>query len=343
MSERNSIEALVDKIVSGNYHNVIVMTGAGISTAAGIPDFRSPKFGLYASIKEMTHFHFRSPTFVFDIDVFMSDPKPFWWIFNKLWPRDDWPNPTDMHYFISLLNEKGILLRNYTQNVDSLEIQAGLPPDKLIQCHGTLTTAHCQDCHAEVSFADCIRQVEPNRHNMKAEINETVVPICPHCGKNHIKPDVTFFGEDLPANFRTNLHNDFQLCDLLIVSGTALEVFPFASLVHYVKPDVPRFVINMNPVKAASSNPFKKALNWVKSAFTLFLNDYSGEFNYDNGRDFFIGGDCQESVRNIISALHWEADFAALKERAQRECVNPIAVAAEVTKNTNEQENQNQN
>ena len=335
MSDMNATEALVEKILSGNFHNVIVMTGAGISTAAGIPDFRSPKFGLYASIKEMTHFHFRSPTFMFDIDVFMQDPKPFWWIFNKLWPRADWPNPTDMHYFISLLNEKGILLRNYTQNVDSLEIQAGLPPDKLVQCHGTLTTAHCQDCHREVSFADCLRQVEPNRGNMKAEISETVVPICPYCGKNHVKPDVTFFGEDLPENFRANLYNDFQNCDLLIVSGTALEVFPFAGLVHYVKPNVPRFVINMVPVKPAT-NPFMKALNWVKSAFTLFLKDYSEEFNYGGGRDFFIGGDCQEAANDVIAHLNWGNDFAALKERAQRECVNPIAVAAEVKQNNNE-------
>ena len=144
METHSHIEALVEKIISGNFKNVIVLTGAGISTAAGIPDFRSPKIGLYATLKEMKNFHFRSPTFAFDIDVFMKDPRPFWWVFNNLWPRADWPNPTDMHYFISLLNSKGVLLRNYTQNVDSLEIQAGLPPDKLIQCHGTLTTAHCQ-------------------------------------------------------------------------------------------------------------------------------------------------------------------------------------------------------
>ncbi|KAH0790729.1 NAD-dependent protein deacetylase sirtuin-2 [Histomonas meleagridis] len=305
------------------------MTGAGISTAAGIPDFRSPKIGLYASIKEMTHLKFRSPTFVFDIDVFMDNPKPFWWIFNKLWPRDDWPLPTNMHYFISLLNEKGILLRNYTQNVDSLEIQAGLPPEKVIQCHGSLTTAHCQDCHAEVPFAECLRQVAPNRENLEGQIEETVVPICPNCGKNHVKPDVTFFGEDLPEIFYDHLRDDFEQCDLLIVAGTALQVYPFAGLVNKVKAKVPRYVINMDPVRGKSGF-FGTIGNWIRSAITLFYADYSGVFDYGNGSDFFIGGDCQESIMNVVTKLNWGNDFEALKEKAQKQCKNPIAVAAQL-------------
>ena len=325
--EQSATDVLVEKILSGNYKNVIVMTGAGISTAAGIPDFRSPKIGLYASIKEMTHFNFRSPTFVFDIGVFMKDPKPFWWIFNKLWPKNEWPLPTDMHYLISLLNEKGILLRNYTQNVDGLEIQAGLPPEKLIQCHGTLTNAHCKDCGQEISFAECLKQVEPNMQHPDNEIADTIVPHCPKCGGEHVKPDVTFFGENLPANFFMNIRRDFQLCDLLIVSGTALEVYPFANLISSVKRYVPRFVINMKPVKEKAGK-LGSFWNYVKSAATLFLIDYEGEFQYGGGRDFFIGGDCQDAAREIVQKASWNDDFEKIKEKSLEENKNPILSAA---------------
>jgi NAD-dependent SIR2 family protein deacetylase len=325
--EQTATDALVEKILSGNYKNVIVMTGAGISTAAGIPDFRSPKIGLYATLKEMQSLKFRSPTFVFDIGVFMSDPKPFWWIFNKLWPKNEWPLPTDMHYFISLLNEKGILLRSYTQNVDGLEIQAGLPDEKLIQCHGTLTSAHCKDCGAEVSFAECLRQVQPNMERPDNEIGDTVVPHCPSCGGEHVKPDVTFFGESLPPKFYRYLKSDFDKCDLLIVSGTALEVWPFAGLITHVKADVPRFVINLKPVKAKSGF-LGRTWNFIKSAATLFLNDYNEEFEYGEGRDFFIGGDCQDAAREIIEKASWKEDFERIKAKSLEENRNPIFSAS---------------
>lgn len=74
------------------------------------------------------------------------------------------------------------------------------------------------------------------------------MPICPYCLKNHVKPDVTFFGEHLPDAYFDH-HKDFPQCDLLIVCGTSLQVEPVCSLPQFCKPDIPCFLINKEKVK----------------------------------------------------------------------------------------------
>lgn len=98
--------------------NVIVMTGAGISTNAGIPDFRSESFGLYHRLQKYNLPH---PTAVFTLDYFKQDPRPFYDIAKEMYPVLAGAKPTVAHYFIKLLDMKGVLLRHYTQNIDCLE------------------------------------------------------------------------------------------------------------------------------------------------------------------------------------------------------------------------------
>jgi NAD-dependent SIR2 family protein deacetylase len=160
--DAQAVQHLVDLILSGNFHNVVVMTGAGISVAAGIPDFRSPSIGLYATISSMPHLHFHSPTFVFDIGTFRSDARPFWWTFSRLWPRAGWPKPTTFYYFLNLLHGHNVLLRCFTQNIDGLEEQAGLPADKAVYAHGVLTPCHCLDCRREVPLGHCVQAILRN-------------------------------------------------------------------------------------------------------------------------------------------------------------------------------------
>jgi len=300
--EQSSLTRLQEMLESGDYHNVIVMAGAGISVAAGIPDFRSPTIGLYSSLKEMTNLRFRSPTFVFSIDVFMEDPRPFWWIFCRLWPRSDWPEPTSMHHLFKNLNDRGILRRVYTQNVDGLEEKAGLERNKIVYSHGVLDPCHCLDCGEKISLSYCLEQIQENINNSLDDYQNVVVPKCPSCGKDHVKPDVTFFGESLPNDFFLLREEDFDNCDLLIITGTSLEVHPFAGLVNWVKPEVPRFLINMNKVKEIGG-ALKKSWNWVKSAALLFMVDFSGVFDFESDRDFFIGGDCQDTANHLINNL----------------------------------------
>jgi NAD-dependent histone deacetylase SIR2 len=113
----------------------IGQTGAGISTSAGIPDFRSPETGLYANL---TRLNLPYPEAVFDIDFFRKTPEPFYALAQELYPGKF--RPTITHSFISLLHQKGLLLKLFTQNIDCLEREAGVPGDKIIEAHGSFAS-----------------------------------------------------------------------------------------------------------------------------------------------------------------------------------------------------------
>lgn len=110
-------------------------------SAAGIPDFRSPGSGLYHNLQK---YNLPDPQAIFELDFFSKNPKPFFELAKELYPGSF--KPTPCHYFIKLLEEKGLLLRHYTQNIDTLERVAGISDKKLVEAHGTFYTGHCQKC-----------------------------------------------------------------------------------------------------------------------------------------------------------------------------------------------------
>lgn len=330
------MERLVELLQSGEKKKIIVLTGAGISVAAGIPDFRSPSIGLYASLRSMKHLEMRSPTFVFEMGVFMKDPRPFWWIFGRLWPREDWPNPTTFHYFLRLLEKHDLLLRCYTQNIDGLEIFAGLSKDKMVNCHGVLSPCHCLDCRKEVPLAYCLNAIRSNIAQDLKDYQQAVVPICPFCHHNRVKPDVVFFGENLPRSF-SQYRTDFPQCDLLIVAGTSLEVSPASELPSMVHNQVPRFLINREKVKE-KGGAIREVWNSIKTAFTLGLKDYSGLFEFD-GRDSYIGGDLQDASMSLIEKLGWKEEYEEMKNLAEHS-EHPLATL--VTTQTSQMNQLNQ-
>uniref|UniRef100_A0A3P8PKL6 NAD-dependent protein deacetylase sirtuin-2 n=1 Tax=Astatotilapia calliptera TaxID=8154 RepID=A0A3P8PKL6_ASTCA len=211
-----TLDGVARYINSGKCKNIICMVGAGISTSAGIPDFRSPETGLYANLQK---YNLPYPEAIFQIDYFKKHPEPFFALARELYPGQF--KPTICHYFMKMLKDKGILRRCYTQNIDTLERVAGLEGDDLIEAHGTFYTSHC------VSF--CCRK-EYSLEWMKEKIFSDDIPKCDKCS-SLVKPDIVFFGENLPARFFTSMKMDFPRCDLLIVMGTSLQVQPFASLV----------------------------------------------------------------------------------------------------------------
>lgn len=113
------------------------MVGAGVSTAAGIPDFRSPGSGLYDNLQK---YSLPYPEAIFQLDFFARNPAPFYDLVKELWPGRY--NPTRSHWFLRLLHDKGLLRRIYTQNIDSLETAAGLPADKVVAAHGNFDACH---------------------------------------------------------------------------------------------------------------------------------------------------------------------------------------------------------
>uniref|UniRef100_A0A8D2ZKH6 Deacetylase sirtuin-type domain-containing protein n=1 Tax=Scophthalmus maximus TaxID=52904 RepID=A0A8D2ZKH6_SCOMX len=200
-AEQLTLEAVAKNISDRQHQRVVVMAGAGISTPSGIPDFRSPGSGLYDNLQE---YHLPYAEAIFEIGFFHQNPKPFFALAKELYPGKYQPNVT--HYFVRLLQQKGQLLRMYTQNIDGLERLAGIRPELLVEAHGTFATA----TYIIVSISH------------QSDVMSGTVPQCPTC-HGVVKPDIVFFGEELPPRFFKYL-TDFPLADLLIVIGTSLEV-----------------------------------------------------------------------------------------------------------------------
>ncbi|KAJ5102806.1 hypothetical protein N7532_003335 [Penicillium argentinense] len=227
--ESRSIEAVAKYIKENDVNRVVLMVGAGISTSAGIPDFRSPDTGLYANLAFLD---LEEPEDVFDIGFFRQNPKPFYALAHELYPGRY--RPTIAHSFIKLLYDKGMLLKHFTQNIDCLERQAGVPGEKIIEAHGSFASQRCIEC----------KKPYPN-DLMKQMVGTRKVPCC-DCG-GYVKPDIVFFGEALPRSFFDSMPQVAE-ADLCIVMGTSLMVQPFASLPQHVGRRVPRVLINMQKV-----------------------------------------------------------------------------------------------
>ena len=148
-------EMLVKGLREGAYRRILVLTGAGVSVSAGIPDFRTPGTGLYSQLEE---YNLPYPEAIFTIDYFIKKPEPFY-KFAKHFDLEAL-HATPTHYFIKLLNDKGVLWRNMTQNIDNLEEKTGIDMEKVVQCHGANKGAICAKCrrdHDEDELQESIR------------------------------------------------------------------------------------------------------------------------------------------------------------------------------------------
>ncbi|XP_058160829.1 NAD-dependent protein deacetylase sirtuin-3, mitochondrial isoform X8 [Dasypus novemcinctus] len=235
--EKLSLQDIAELIRSRACRRLVVLTGAGISTPSGIPDFRSPETGLYSNLQQ---YDLPYPEAIFELSFFFHNPKPFFTLAKELYPGKYRPNIT--HYFLRLLHDKGLLLRLYTQNIDGLERVSGIPASKLVEAHGTFASATCTVCRSSFPGEDSWADVMADR-----------IPRCPVCS-GIMKPDIVFFGEPLPERFLLHLI-DFPVADLLLILGTSLEVEPFASLSEAVCSSVPRVLINRDLVGSFASSP----------------------------------------------------------------------------------------
>lgn len=274
ISHYNTVSDAVDLINRCN--NIILITGAGISTSLGIPDFRSKGTGLYAKLAQ-EGLPINDPQEVFDISVFKEDPRIFYSVAKDIIPDQDRYTPT--HKFIAMLHERGKLLTNYSQNIDNLEIKAGVPADRLIQCHGSFGSATCIQCNYQVQgeeiFPDikagkiprcprCIQKLNPpggrtkrkrsagpggsrRRRGRGEDDSEESEYDIPQAGV--MKPDITFFGEALPDAFSKRLtENDRDKVDLVIVIGTSLKVTPVSEIVSWLPSNVPQIYVSRQSV-----------------------------------------------------------------------------------------------
>ncbi|KAF7896860.1 uncharacterized protein EAF01_009263 [Botrytis porri] len=263
-----SIEGIAEFIKSGKAKNIVVLTGAGISTSAGIPDFRSPETGIYANLAELNLPYAEA---VFDIDFFRENPAPFYVLAKELYPGKFYP--TVSHAFVALIEKKGLLRMLFTQNIDCLERRAGVSSEKVIEAHGSFATQRCIDCKTE--YPDDL---------MKKAIEDADPATClvPQCG-GLVKPDIVFFGEQLPEAFHTHKMIP-ATADLVIVMGTSLSVQPFATLPTLAPETVPRLLFNM-----------------------ISVGDFGSRLD-----DVAVLGDCDSGVRKLADALGWRDELEEL-------------------------------
>eukprot|EP00900_Chrysochromulina_parva_P027429 jgi/Chrpa1/931/Chrysochromulina_OHIO_Genome00013918-RA len=229
------LERVASIIASDECRNVVVMVGAGCSTSAGIPDFRTPGTGLYDNLAS---YGLPYPEAIFDIDFFVHNPKPFQRLCKELWPGNFAPTPT--HHFLALLHTHGKLRRVLTQNIDSLEVEAGLPADRVVAAHGNFDGAHVVGRSTSVPVDEVRRAALSSSPDAWASLNRRY--------GGHVKPSIVFFGEQLPERFFDSAHDDLPRADLLLVMGTSLKVQPFAGLVTRAPLRAPRLLVNRERV-----------------------------------------------------------------------------------------------
>ncbi|MBI1730620.1 Sir2 family NAD-dependent protein deacetylase [Candidatus Acetothermia bacterium] len=216
MSDR-AIQQLIQWLKRARYP--VALTGAGVSTESGIPDFRSAACGLWKMI---------DPFKVASLEGFLRDTQGFYefwqWRFAKLSAAE--PNIT--HTTLVKLEERGLLKALITQNIDDLHRAAG--SQRLYEVHGSYKQGVCIGCGDEIEISDLF-----------AKVREQGIPRCSVCN-GLLKPNVVLFGEMMPPAFRKGVQEVLK-SDLLLVLGASLEVYPVADLVPQAKYKGARVVV----------------------------------------------------------------------------------------------------
>ncbi|KAF8965118.1 DHS-like NAD/FAD-binding domain-containing protein [Flammula alnicola] len=263
------IPSLAEYIKSKNCKNIMVMLGAGAFTWVIFPSTCAAISYSHTTKSNLARLNLPHPEAVFEINFFRKNPVPFYTLAHELYPGKF--RPTITHSFIRLLAEKSLLHTCFTQNIDTLERRAGVPEEKVVEAHGSFATQRCIVCRRP--FDD---------EKMKEHIDQKKIAKCEVCG-GYVKPDIVFFGENLPPNFIHSISN-LRKADLLIVMGTSLTVHPFASLAGMVDDSCPRVLINLDRV---------------------------GDFG-SRADDVILLGKCDDIVKDLCKELGWEEELIRL-------------------------------
>ena len=220
------IERLAQLIMESK--KTVVFTGAGISTESGIPDFRSPG-GIWS----------RYDPEDFTIQKFLSGPaarKTIWKMSAESGLLTE-AEPNLAHYAIAELHQLGKLDCVITQNIDNLHQKAGVPEDKVFELHGNMRWVVCLSCRRRFPMPEVLQKIKEGIE----------VPDCPDC-QGILKPDAVFFGEALSQETLREATRRAQNCDLFIVIGSTLVIYPAAYMPTYaIEAGARLAIVNLTP------------------------------------------------------------------------------------------------
>jgi len=199
------VRGLAELIRSSGF--TVALTGAGISTPSGIPDFRSPGTGLWEKVDPMEVAH---------IEVFNRDPERFWSYYRPRFGMLDEKVPNRAHEVLAELEARDMLEAVITQNIDRLHRKAG--SRRVVEVHGTIETSSCVQCSASYPL-----------ERVDSLFDHRGVARCEHCS-GPVKPDVVLFGEFLPERAMEEAQALARRAELMLCIGSSLEVHPVAAL-----------------------------------------------------------------------------------------------------------------
>ena len=234
-------------------NHIVALSGAGISTEAGIPDFRGPG-GMWENADLLEQL---------SASGFRQNPEGFYSASVPLFSTISRAEPTLAHRLLVRLEQMGKLDAVVTQNIDSLHHAAGSA--NVYELHGTFRTGHCTKCGAQYEMAAYYSEIESGRLR---------VPLCKTCPAP-IKPDVVLFEDMLPQDAWENSVDAATKCDLMLVFGSSLVVYPAAELpMIAVTNGAPLVIVNLEPT--AYDNVATVALrmrlgDFAKTALASFM------------------------------------------------------------------------
>ena len=230
MEFAETVDLVAQWVVNSN--NIVVFTGAGISTESGIPDFRSPG-GLWDRFdpNEFTYQSFLASE---------ENRKIRWQFYQEMYKTFSQARPNPAHLAIAELEKMNKLNAVITQNIDNLHQQAGNSPEKVIEIHGTLEQVKCLNCNSRFNKEQVIARLEKGEE----------VPRCHDC-TGILKPATISFGEAMPQEEMKKAQEQIQQCDLCFSIGSSLVVYPAAQFPLTAKQQGARLVIvNREPTHA---------------------------------------------------------------------------------------------
>jgi len=213
-----NVDALKMAKLISDADDIVFLTGAGASTASGIPDYRSVE-GLY------TNSGLKTPEYLLSKSAMLNDTADFHQFIKQLYNKNAAPNI--IHEKMAML-EKTKNITVITQNIDGLHTQAG--SKNVIEFHGTLTKCHCETCGSNVVALDFLNSYTHE-----------------HCG-GITRPNIVLYEENINYNNIVKAYDALSVSKIIIIVGTTFQVHPFASLINYAQKNAKIFIINREDI-----------------------------------------------------------------------------------------------